>query len=99
MLETFHKEVFKRYGEIFHMHRTDEFSFVNDGEAITDCLHIRENMCIEEERFSFFLELDHEILDHFSTNRIKSTHWFIEKYEFWIMEDGLRESNTLKHSL
>lgn len=56
-------------------------------------------MCVEEEGFALGFEFEHEILDHLATDRIESTHWLIEEYHFWIMENRLCESDALEHTL
>lgn len=95
----FHKKIFEWFFELFCLHIKNDFSSGDDSKTIAERFDIRENMCVEEYGFSFGFELENEILYHLATKWIKSTHWLIEKDNFWIMENCLCETNSLKHTL
>ena len=97
-VDLFHEEIFKWFCEFIDAHICNDFPERNNGKGITDGFHIRENMSIEEKGFSFILELKHQVLHHFTSDGIQSTHRFIEKNEFGVMENRLSESDTLEHS-
>ena len=97
-LHFFHKIILKWHIELRYLHMSNQRSTNNNPKTITNRFNIRENMCVEENSFPRFLQSEHEILDEFATYRIKSTHRFIEEYEFSIMQYCLCESDTLQHA-
>ena len=97
-IDTLHEEIFERFRELIDAHIGNDLPKGYDREGITDGFNIGENVRIEEEGFPFSLEFYHEILHHFSTDRIESAHRLIEKYEFWIMQDCLSKTDALEHA-
>src|ERR1700722_505919 len=66
--------------------------------AIAERFCVRQNMSGKENGFAFLLELLNQVADLASAQRIETGHRFVEKDEFRIVKNRLRDSYALQHA-
>ena len=71
---------------------------MNDPDAVTQCLCVRENMCGEENCLAFGLQFFHHVAHFTATHRIEAGHRLVEKNYPRIMQNGLCNAHTLQHA-
>ena len=76
-----------------------DMTFHDDGHAITDHLHVRQDVGIHEHRPSIRTKLQDDIPDLLASDRVKSTHGFVKKDDTRVMNQRLSDPYTLQHPL
>lgn len=71
---------------------------MNDRKSLTDLGDIAENVSVEKNGRTFFLQRADQVFYEYTSERIEATHRLIEKDDLRLMEDGLSEGEALKHS-
>src|SRR6185369_9335820 len=84
---------------IFNPIKRDQTALDNYPNTVTNFFHVIGYMSAEEDTLPTFLQVEDDILHQSPSNRIQSAHRFIQNVHIRIMDQGLRQSDPLHHSL
>jgi hypothetical protein len=76
----------------------DETPLHDNADPITDHLHIVQNVRAEKDRFPAIAQTQNQIADLLASDRIQSGHRLIEDNQFRIVDQRLRQADTLQHA-
>src|SRR5271163_1013424 len=80
--------------------RADTLQLAADdyAHAITKHFGVREDVRGEEDGLSGVFQLENDVADFATTHRVESGHGFIQNYELRVVQNGLRQADTLQHA-
>ena len=76
-----------------------EFALIEDGDAVTNRFHLTEFMRREEHRLALVFQPLNDLAHFHAADGIKSARRLIENQQVRIIDERLRESRALLHSL
>ena len=88
-----------RRGQILHRAHAAQFALVNDRDPVAQRLGVGKNVRREKYRLAFVLQLLHQVANFAPPQRIQSRHRLVEENQLRIVQNGLRDSRPLQHSL
>src|SRR6266850_5804719 len=80
-------------------HLVNDTTVLDEGDAVAGDLDLAEQVRVEEDRRPARPEIADEIADQQAAERVEPRGWLVEKDQFWIVDERLRQAGALQHAL